>query len=43
MPIKSELQSIIKRDQILTGKVDFYEKGFTFTDERLGVFIMPFS
>lgn len=43
MPVKSELQSVIKRDLVLIGQLEFHDKGFTFTDERLGMFIVPFA
>lgn len=27
---------------MLAGKLAFYEKGFIFTDQRLGAFVVPF-
>lgn len=43
MPVKAELQSLIQRDLMLVGKIAFYEKGFIFTDTRLGAFVVPFG
>ena len=43
MPVKAELQSLIQSDIMLAGKIAFYEKGFIFTDTRLGAFVVPFS
>jgi len=31
------------RDFVLTGKLSFYEKGFIFTDTRLGAFVVPYN
>jgi hypothetical protein len=28
---------------MLAGKIAFYEKGFIYTDARLGAFVVPFS
>ena len=43
MPVKSELQSVINRDILLIGKLDYHEKGFIFLEERLGIFVVPFG
>jgi hypothetical protein len=43
MPVKSELQSVINRDILLIGKLDYHEKGFIFHEERLGIFVVPFG
>jgi hypothetical protein len=43
MPVKAELQSVIKRDIMMFGKVSFHERGLMYTDERLGVFVVPFA
>lgn len=43
MPVRSELYSIVQRDIMLCGKIAFYEKGFIFTDNRLGAFVVPFG
>jgi len=43
MPVRSELYSILQRDIMLCGKIAFYEKGFIFTDNRLGAFVVPFG
>ena len=31
------------RDIVLTGKLSFYEKGFIYTDTRLGAFVVPYT
>jgi hypothetical protein len=34
---------VIKRDIMMFGKVSFHERGLMYTDERLGVFVVPFA
>ena len=43
MPVKAELQAVIERDILLIGKFSIFEKGFTFEDERLGLFVVPYE
>jgi hypothetical protein len=43
MPVKSELESVIKRDVLTHGRVSFHEHGLMYSDERLGMFIVPFT
>ena len=31
------------RDIVLCGKLSFYQKGFIFTDTRLGPFVVPYT
>ena len=42
LPVKEEFKSMMK-DIILTGKLSFYEKGFIYTDNRLGAFVVPYT
>ena len=41
-PVKQEFQGV-HRDIVLCGKLSFYEKGFIFTDNRLGAFVVPYA
>jgi hypothetical protein len=42
LPVKEGFKSMM-RDIILTGKLSFYEKGFIYTDTRLGAFVVPYT
>ena len=42
MPVKEQFTDVI-RDFVLTGKMSFYEKGFIYTDSRLGAFVVPYT
>ena len=41
-PVKQVFQGV-HRDIVLCGKLSFYEKGFIFTDNRLGAFVVPYT
>jgi len=34
---------VIKRDILLFGTLQFYDRGFIYTDERLGLLIVPYT
>ena len=42
LPVKKEFADVY-RDIVLTGKMSFYEKGFIYTDTRLGAFVVPYT
>ena len=42
MPVKEQFTDVV-RDIVLTGKMSFYEKGFIYTDSRLGAFVVPYT
>jgi len=43
MPVRAELQSVIKRDILLRGKVTFHERGLHYQDARIGLFVCPYA
>jgi hypothetical protein len=43
LPVQQKHLTTLKHDFLLFGKLMFYEKGFIYTDLRLGAFVVPYS
>lgn len=43
LPLQEVYVPLLKHDLILYGKLSFYEKGFIYTDLRMGAFVVPFA
>jgi hypothetical protein len=43
LPVQQKLLPLLKHDMLLYGKIMFYEKGFIYTDLRLGAFVVLYS
>ena len=40
LPLETSILQLLRNDLLLYGKLSFYEKGFIFTDTRLGAFVV---
>ncbi len=43
LPVQQQLLPLLKHDMLLYGKLMFYQRGFIYTDLRLGAFVVPYS